>query len=78
MLTCPPSKVSNWCHVIDTGLTTSNGRTVHKVLINIIQTFGSYNLETDKGIHNVIKEIETQIGEVASMEEHSELVKNTQ
>jgi hypothetical protein len=81
MLTHPPpptpSKGSDWCRVIDTGLTTSDGRTVREVLIDVMQSFESYDLKTDEGIHNAIKEMETQIGEVASMEEHDVLVEYT-
>jgi hypothetical protein len=68
--------VSGWCHVIDTGLTTSNGKTVRNVLINIMQTFPSYDLETDEGICKAIKDTRTQFGELANIEECSKLLEN--
>jgi hypothetical protein len=70
--------VSDWCRVIDTGLTTSEGKTVREVLIAIMQKFPSYDLETNEGIRDAIEDMRTQIGEVATIEERSKLLENTQ
>ena len=70
--------VSDWCRVIDMGLTTSNGKTVREVLIDIMQMFPSYNLETNEGIHDAIKDMRTQFGEVASIEERTKVLENSQ
>lgn len=69
--------VSDWCRVIDTGLTTSDGKTVRDVLIDIMQTFPSYDLETDEGIHDAIEDMRTQFGGVASIEERCKLLENS-
>jgi len=43
-----------------------------------MQTFPSYDLETNEEIHDAIEDMTARTGKVASVEERSELVENSQ
>ena len=42
-----------------------------QVLLDVIEMFPKYDLESDEGINKAIKEIEEKLGEVASFKEIS-------
>ena len=63
---------SDWWRIIDTGRTTSDGRTTQEVLVDIMQTFPAYELDSDEGIREAIEDMTTLLSEVANVEEHSE------
>jgi hypothetical protein len=60
---------SDWGCLIDTGLKSSEGKSVSEVLLDVIKAFPSYDLGSDDGIEKAIKEIATKLDEVASFKE---------
>jgi len=59
---------SDWVYVVDTGLKSSDGKTLREVLLDIVEAFPTYDLGSDRGIDEAIKEMGIKLGEVASFE----------
>jgi hypothetical protein len=55
---------SDWVYLIDTGLKSSDGKTAHEVLLDIIKAFPKYDLKSDEGIDKAIGEIATKLGKL--------------
>jgi len=62
---------SNLVWIIDTGRKSSKGKTMREVLLDIIEAFPKYDLESAEGINKAIEEMEEKLGEVASFKERS-------
>jgi hypothetical protein len=53
------------------GLKSSDGKTAHQVLLDVIKDFPKYDLKFDEGIDKAIEEITTKLGKVVSFKERS-------
>jgi hypothetical protein len=67
----PPGAQSDWVYLIDMGLKSSDGKTAHQVLLDVIKDFPKYDLKFDEGIDKAIEEITTKLGKVVSFKERS-------
>jgi orotate phosphoribosyltransferase-like protein len=64
-------KGSDWVCIIDTGLKSSEGKTIREVLLDVLEAFAKYDLESAEGTKKAIKDIEAKVGEVATIKEHT-------
>jgi len=76
MRTCIPPSIqhiycSNWLYLVDTGLKSSNGKTAREVLLDIMDAFPGYDLESDEGIERAIDEMVTKLGQTVNFNESS-------
>src|ERR1700689_4525015 len=60
---------SNWVWIMDTGLKSSKGKTMREVLLDVIEAFPKYDLESAEGTNKAIEEMEEKLGEVAIFKE---------
>ena len=60
---------------MDTGLKSSEGKTTQDVLLDVLEAFGKYDLESAEGTKQAIKDIEAKVGEVANIEGHRTILK---
>ena len=67
-----PDSNSDWVYLIDKSFKSSDGKTAHKVLLDIIKAFPNYDLKSDEGVDKAIEEITTKLGEVVSFQERLE------
>jgi hypothetical protein len=71
---CPSE--SGWVKILDTKLKNEQGQTVQQVLVEILDKFPDYDLETKKGAEVAIRDIESKLVGMASFEEAEKKVAN--
>jgi hypothetical protein len=57
--------------IIDTDLKSSEGKTIREVLLDVLEAFAKYDLESTEGTKMAIKDIEAKVGQVATIKEHT-------
>jgi len=62
---------SGWVSIINTGMKSSEGKSVGEVLLDAIEAFPKYDTESAEGTNKAIREMEVAIGEVAGFEERN-------
>jgi len=59
---------SQWVSIIDSGAKNADGKTLAEVLIDIMDKFPKYDLNSEEGITETIRDIETSLDPIASFE----------
>jgi hypothetical protein len=67
---------SNFVWIIDTGRKSTEGKTMREVLLDVIEAFPKYDLESAEGTNKAIEEMEEKLGEVANFKERSVISPN--
>jgi hypothetical protein len=60
---------SNFVWIIDSGQKSSKGKTMREVLLDVVEVFLKYDLESAEGINKAVEKMEEKLGEVASFKE---------
>jgi hypothetical protein len=67
---------SNWAGIIGAGRKWSDGKRMREILLDVIEAFPKYDLESAEGTNKAIEEIEEKLGEVASFKNRSVISPN--
>jgi hypothetical protein len=68
-----PDPDSERIRILDSGLRNESGQTVREALVDILNKFPNYELQSERGSEAAIRDIESKLSSVASFEVEEEI-----